>query len=508
MEVNVDQPIWGSDSVKDRWAWLLLALLTMLGAYLRFYHLGYEPLRFDEVATWNQSRQANLRSLIEAMRGDVHPPGWTILMYYVQKVIGGSEFALRLPSAIAGVLSIPAIFFLAKLIYGRSAGLIAAGLMAFLWAPVFYSQEARAYSLLILFSILTFHCLIRIISSSEEHRRNYFLIFSFILLSTILSYLHYSGLLMVLVQGGWAIVRTVNSRRMLTKLLTIYLAILLLYAPWLIEMFSDLNRGSFWIEKVYGPSSIIDFWFYRSYFELHFPVAILLGFVFLQEVVSMYREKRKFSRSHTLMLFAWLTLPYLAFLAKSIISTPLILPRYLLISAPAAYILLGSALTKLTTGRKSRLAIGLCITLFCLWTLLFKIQYYTLAQRPQTREVIYTLTHASETTLADSLVMSYRFKNVFNYYFFRAGVEKRVDYDIQWQIPVNIKRVPKKEIQNIKSLVRSSDKKYIWFIAVKPHRARNVIEMLNEEAIFIKSEKFKRTEARLYKKKIAAKPLI
>jgi mannosyltransferase len=61
---------------------------------------------------------------------------------------------LRLPSALAGWLCIPAIYLLGKRLYSGREGLMAALFVAVLWAPIYYSQEARPYSMLILLSIL------------------------------------------------------------------------------------------------------------------------------------------------------------------------------------------------------------------------------------------------------------------------------------------------------------------------------------------------------------------
>jgi len=70
-------------------------------------------------------------------------------------VAGDSEWALRLPSAVPGVLLVPAMAWLAALWLGRGAALPAAWLAAGSPYLVWYSQEARCYSLLMLCVVLS-----------------------------------------------------------------------------------------------------------------------------------------------------------------------------------------------------------------------------------------------------------------------------------------------------------------------------------------------------------------
>ncbi len=130
--------------------WLLLIILS--GAFLRFYHLGFPSLGNDELETLRMSDYNSISSMInEGIVPDVHPPGFQLLIYIIMKNFGDSEFILRLPSAIAGILSIYVIFLLGKLIFSIREGLYSAVFLAISWCPLYYSQEARSYSLLLLF---------------------------------------------------------------------------------------------------------------------------------------------------------------------------------------------------------------------------------------------------------------------------------------------------------------------------------------------------------------------
>src|SRR5215210_1747579 len=128
---------------------LALAAVMLLASVLRFYGLEIQSLRFDELETWRYAIKSP-PGILEATGvsgSDPHPPGYYLFIHYWMQLAGDAEWALRLPSAVAGVLSVLVTFLLGRRLYSAREGLIAALLMTVLWAPIYYSQEARAYSL-------------------------------------------------------------------------------------------------------------------------------------------------------------------------------------------------------------------------------------------------------------------------------------------------------------------------------------------------------------------------
>src|SRR5215203_4282577 len=129
----------------------------LLASVLRFYGLVIQSLRFDELATWRFASMSPSRILATtgSNGSDPHPPGYYLFIHYWMQLAGDAEWALRFPSAVAGVLSVLVTFLLGRRLYSAREGLIAALLMTVLWAPIYYSQEARAYSFLLLAAALS-----------------------------------------------------------------------------------------------------------------------------------------------------------------------------------------------------------------------------------------------------------------------------------------------------------------------------------------------------------------
>jgi 4-amino-4-deoxy-L-arabinose transferase-like glycosyltransferase len=78
------------------------------------------------------------------------PPLYYCLAWVWARIFGYGETALRSLSAIAGVLTVPVAYAAARKLISVRAGLIAAALTACSPLLVWYSQEARAYALLVL----------------------------------------------------------------------------------------------------------------------------------------------------------------------------------------------------------------------------------------------------------------------------------------------------------------------------------------------------------------------
>jgi mannosyltransferase len=107
----------------------------------------------DEAASWGQAKDS-LADLIKRTAHDNYPPLHNLALFAIIKLFGDSEWCLRLPSVIFGVANIVVLYWLGAMTVGRAAGLIGAVLLALSPFHLWYSQEARTYSLLALCATL------------------------------------------------------------------------------------------------------------------------------------------------------------------------------------------------------------------------------------------------------------------------------------------------------------------------------------------------------------------
>ena len=123
------------------WIWVILGL----GAFLRLITLGRQSLWLDEgISFWIVNRP--LPDLLGELSR--HPRPLHFLVLHQMVALGGDEWLLRLPSALAGIASIGLIYALGFELFDRRTGLLAALILAFSPFHIWYSQEARFYALL------------------------------------------------------------------------------------------------------------------------------------------------------------------------------------------------------------------------------------------------------------------------------------------------------------------------------------------------------------------------
>jgi len=82
-----------------------------------------------------------------------------ILVWVVVNLWDASLVALRLPTVLFGVASIPIIYLLGTKIFSEKEGLLAAFLLAISYHHTHYSQEARMYSMVFFFVLLCMYFL-------------------------------------------------------------------------------------------------------------------------------------------------------------------------------------------------------------------------------------------------------------------------------------------------------------------------------------------------------------
>lgn len=135
--------------------WPLAFLLGVMaaGAYARLLHLFW-PMQYDEAYTYLAFAR---RSFFSALT-DYHLPNnhifHTLLVYASTQEFGSAPWAIRLPAFLAGWLTIPAAFLLARRHANLTAAFLASGLAAIWPFLVYYSANARGYSLIGLLVLL------------------------------------------------------------------------------------------------------------------------------------------------------------------------------------------------------------------------------------------------------------------------------------------------------------------------------------------------------------------
>jgi mannosyltransferase len=175
---------------------LVLAGVVAVAAAAFLWHLGSSSLFEDETYSW-RAAVAPLSSVVHHVRAtEVAPPGYYLLLHFWIYTIGvDSVWGMRLLSVFAALAFVAGVWWLARLVKSRAAGLLAALMAALAPLAVQYAQEVRAYAFVM--ATATFAVAATVEATRRGSRRGLWLGFS--LVAAVLTiWLHYTGVLVVL----------------------------------------------------------------------------------------------------------------------------------------------------------------------------------------------------------------------------------------------------------------------------------------------------------------------
>jgi uncharacterized membrane protein len=147
----------------------ILTGIVMLGIGMRVFRLSHFSLWNDELFSCFYAKLFDTHFLwSQGFWIENTPPLYYTLVAAWMHLFGASEVALRSLSVVASVMHIPLVYFLGREISCRLAGLIAALLCAFSPTLIYFAQEARTYSVLLLPTTIALISIARLIGEGES----------------------------------------------------------------------------------------------------------------------------------------------------------------------------------------------------------------------------------------------------------------------------------------------------------------------------------------------------
>lgn len=358
---------------------LLIAIL-LLAFGLRVYRLEAQSVWWDEgLAAW-AARQDLVSSALWCA-SDVHPPLYFWLLHFWRLGSGDSEFGLRFLSVGCGVLAVAALYRLGFSLADRPTGILAALLLTTSRFALWWSQEMRMYILAALLATLSLWGLVGI------WRRGRARDWALYVVSTVAAlYTLYLSASILVIENLFVLLvlrRQQDRRCFLRRWIAAQVVVLLTFLPWLILAVQRMRTWSSTQPFEFGAFLRL----YWTVLSVGIPVdvekyllqtgPVALVFVLGLGAVLWTARRETSARLGLLLLLLCLTLPplvvYLVSLPRTLFYAPQITPRYLLIFAPAFYLVLAWGLRSL--GRRHWI-IALIPVLVVGWVFHFGLENY------------------------------------------------------------------------------------------------------------------------------------
>jgi len=334
--------------------WLTLLLLLAASTAIRFLFLARKPFWFDECFSVEVARLD--------WRNFLHLLWWreaNMSLYYVLLRIwlqfGQSELFIRSLSVLIAVATLPAIYWVARMLYDRRVALIAAALFTFNAYSVRYAQEARSYALLLLLATLSSGFLIAYLSEPVPRNRR-----AYVLVSVLAVYAHFYALLLVAAQ--WLALRqlqsgahdpeqfTQPSAQPPAQMRRVWIAIGLAVSPLLIFVAKTGAGPIRWIQRP-GLRDVLEF--YEHLAGGNWALLIVCAAACTAALVpagkQLWARAQSWETWRVHFLLVWLFFP-VVFTVLLSFARPVFLARYMLFCLPALLILVAAGLARLRSS--------------------------------------------------------------------------------------------------------------------------------------------------------------
>lgn len=345
-KIKLVLPIWRKLQQVDSSIWLVGALLVATATRLPM--LGQQSLWWDEGITYSLIRpEARINVVFEntLMTRDAAPLYYLLLRMWTA-LFGTSEFVLRVPSAFFGIINVALMYSLGKLSAHRNTGVWAAWFLAVNPFHIWYSRDARPYTLALMLVTCVMRCFLLGIRYGKW--RHWLALMS---VSGLAYLTHYITGAIGVIQLSFFLTTLRKTYRSLRKWIAVQALGVIPAASWLILSmllygYSGLRRPG--IPKPTFLAPIKTLWNFSLAYDGQFTILTALGL--LPFGVIMACKGLKVKSLWQARILTWLVLPpSLAFVLSSLLE-PVYMDRYLSICVVAYLLWLAARLTTLSPG--------------------------------------------------------------------------------------------------------------------------------------------------------------
>jgi uncharacterized membrane protein len=341
-----------------------LVVLTAAAAAIRL--AVPRGLWLDEAISVHQAH-LGLRAMLHALaQTDRQPPLYQLALWATVHLGGTSDFAVKLPSILAGTLVVPVLYLLGRELYDRRTAVVAALLGTVAPVLVWYAQEARGYAFVTLFASLAVLGLARVVHGGRAGSWALYALSASALLWT-----HWFGGLLVLATLALLAVHAARHRPGrgfalgAAACLLVLAAQLVVLAPMATSQVQATGSGGGYAGAAGGGTGVT---FYTVTANLTWLLAgfqpprvtQLLSAIWPLGMLAALLALGRRAHAGTKLLAACALLPPLALLAWGIADPTIFEIRYFIACAPLALVLVARAVTAAPT-RAARLGSGAAV---------------------------------------------------------------------------------------------------------------------------------------------------
>ena len=363
----IDAALGAASACAQKYSLVVLTAIICLAYALRMVRLGASSVWIDEIWSISIARLPWRAFFWTVQNQDPNTSLYYAMLHFWIR-LGNNEFAVRSMSVLLAAATVPAIYFLGSKLFGKSAGLIAGLLLAVNLFHLQWSQEARAYSLVVLLVTLATLLFVRGMERSALGTWLAYAVFGILAV-----YAHLFGALVL--AAHWASLIFLKPRQVPWKGLIASSAAIGVFSLPLLYLIHLRSKLPFvplgWLPKP-TAHNVYDV-FYSLAGNAEYPgsqggkpIVVVYAILCLIAVLAAAKSWRSSGRSTETwklgLLLCWLFLPIAIVFVVSLVQ-PFFMARYLLICAPAIVLLAARGIQVIPTRAMSLIALVITVCL-------------------------------------------------------------------------------------------------------------------------------------------------
>jgi mannosyltransferase len=293
----------------------MIILILILGLSLRLINLN-QSLWLDESINVLAAKNLNFWHFVTGYPiGDFHPPLYFALLWIWGHLFGFSEVSVRMPSVLLGVGTIYLTYLIGKKFFSPQIGLLAALFLSLGPLHIYYSQEARMYSLAAFAVTFSSYLLLNLLEKRTK--------LTFILYGLSVALVFYSDYVAYLIFPAQLIYVLFHQKDRLKSFLLSFLIGVIIFSPWLTIFPEQLSNGRQTAVNVPGWAKVVGGSNFKNLVLVYLKIIIgrislinkllygvLAVCLFAVYGLTILINLKKLNKS-TFFLFYWLIIPTL-----------------------------------------------------------------------------------------------------------------------------------------------------------------------------------------------------
>ena len=337
--------------------YIYISILILISLVLRVYNINLDDLWFDELASlwiadptisWSETLERNIELNIGSHLI------FSIILKYFFLLFGYDPNIARLVPLVFGVLSVPLIIYLTRILDKNNSWLLVGFLISINYYLISYSQELRSYSLTFFLCVLSLIFFLKIL---EKNKLLYNILFYLVSLIAAVNHIFIfiilfseSLFLFFFYRGNKKIFLLINF-----NIFAIFFSyLLLMYDSLLVQ----ISIEEFWIEQVKGD-------FFIAYYFSRFFGSKIMGLIYLSTLFYLLWNKKKLLLNHSNKLFLFLLIlvnSYFLPVMYGFAGTPILTDRYIIFVLISIFILISVLIFKIENEKTKKIILIILIT--------------------------------------------------------------------------------------------------------------------------------------------------